>query len=97
MLAARGLPQLILLLAARINLRRELVIHDTMAWGLLDGGLIFSLILILIALMIQEAKGRNFASDPVAQPLESLPSIDNASQGGSGDAPISANLRPIFR
>jgi hypothetical protein len=50
-LLARGVLQVFLYVTLGINLRYELVIHDNLAWGLLDGGLIFSLILIFIALM----------------------------------------------
>jgi uncharacterized membrane protein YjfL (UPF0719 family) len=50
-LLARGVLQVFLYLTTGINLRYELVIHDNVAWGLLDGGLIFSLILIFIGLM----------------------------------------------
>ncbi|MCZ6627062.1 MAG: hypothetical protein O7E56_02410 [SAR324 cluster bacterium] len=48
---ARLVLQLILLAFAGINLRRELVIRDNPAWGILDGGLIFVLFLILIAVV----------------------------------------------
>ncbi|MBI4081690.1 MAG: DUF350 domain-containing protein [Candidatus Lambdaproteobacteria bacterium] len=51
-LAARTVLQLALWLLMRINLRYELVIHDNVAWGLLDGGVIFSLCLVLFALMV---------------------------------------------
>lgn len=51
-LAARTVLQLALWLLMRINLRYELVIHDNMAWGLLDGGAIFTLCLVLYALMV---------------------------------------------
>jgi len=51
-LVARGLLQVVLYMATGINLRYELVIADNMAWGVLDGGLIFSLLLILNALMV---------------------------------------------
>jgi hypothetical protein len=47
----RGLLQLILWLAIHVNLRHELVIHDNVAWGVVDGGLIFSLFLIPVALV----------------------------------------------
>ncbi len=51
-LVARGVFQVLLLVTTGINLRRELVIRDNVAWGLLDGGLIFALVLIFIALMV---------------------------------------------
>jgi hypothetical protein len=51
-LVARGVLQVVLYMVTGINLRRELVIADNVAWGILDGGLIFSLLLILIALML---------------------------------------------
>ena len=51
-LLARGVLQLVLYWTVGINLRRQLVIHDNAAWGLLDGGLIFILCLILIALTV---------------------------------------------
>ena len=50
-LVIRGVLQVILWLAIKVNLRRELVIHDNVAWGLVDGGLIFSLFLIPVALI----------------------------------------------
>ena len=50
-LIARAALQVMLYAATGINLRRELVIADNVAWGILDGGIIFSLLLILIALM----------------------------------------------
>lgn len=50
-LVIRGLLQIILWLAIGVNLRHELVIHDNVAWGLVDGGLIFSLFLIPVALI----------------------------------------------
>ena len=50
-LVIRGMLQIILFLATRINLRYELVVHDNLAWGIIDGGLIFSLVLILNALL----------------------------------------------
>ena len=34
-----------------VNLRHELVINDNVAWGLVDGGVIFTLFLIPVALM----------------------------------------------
>jgi hypothetical protein len=48
---ARWALQLVLLAVSGINLRKELVIRDNPAWGLLDGGLIFVLFLILIAVV----------------------------------------------
>ncbi|NIP72095.1 MAG: hypothetical protein GWO16_03260, partial [Gammaproteobacteria bacterium] len=51
-LIARGIFQVVLYATLRINLRHELVIADNVAWGILDGGLIFSLFLILMALMV---------------------------------------------
>jgi uncharacterized membrane protein YjfL (UPF0719 family) len=51
-LVARGVLQIVLYVATGINLRRELVVADNVAWGVLDGGLIFSLLLILNALML---------------------------------------------
>lgn len=51
-LLARGVLQLVLWVTVRINLRHELVIADNVAWGLLDGGLIFALVLIFLALMV---------------------------------------------
>lgn len=51
-LVARGILQLILYLVSGINLRWELVIHDNVAWGVLDGMLIFALSLILVSLNI---------------------------------------------
>ena len=51
-LVARAVLQVVFYITRRINLRYELVIADNMAWGLLDGGLIFSLLLILNALMV---------------------------------------------
>ena len=51
-LVARAILQVVLYAATGINLRYELVIADNVAWGILDGGLIFSLLLILIALML---------------------------------------------
>ena len=50
-LVIRGVLQLILYLAIKINLRYELVIHDNVAWGIVDGGLIFALFLIPLALL----------------------------------------------
>jgi hypothetical protein len=50
-LLLRGVLQVILWLAIGVNLRHELVIHDNVAWGLVDGGLIFSLFLIPVALI----------------------------------------------
>lgn len=50
-LIIRGILQIILWLAIGVNLRHELVIHDNVAWGLVDGGLIFSLFLIPVALI----------------------------------------------
>ncbi len=50
-LIARGALQVVLYATTGINLRHELVIADNVAWGILDGGIIFSLLLILIALM----------------------------------------------
>jgi hypothetical protein len=50
-LILRGLLQLILWLFIRVNLRHELVIHDNVAWGVVDGGLIFTLFLIPVALV----------------------------------------------
>jgi len=50
-LILRALLQLLLWLAIRVNLRHELVIHDNVAWGVVDGGLIFSLFLIPVALV----------------------------------------------
>lgn len=49
---ARTLLQVVIYLVAGINLRYELVIHDNVAWGLVDGGLILSLVLILMGLMV---------------------------------------------
>lgn len=51
-LVTRAVLQLILYAATGINLRKELVINDNVAWGILDGALIFSMFLILTALMI---------------------------------------------
>jgi len=51
-LIARGVLQVVLWVTVRINLRHELVIADNVAWGLLDGGLIFALVLIFLALMV---------------------------------------------
>jgi hypothetical protein len=51
-LVARGLLQVVLFVVTGINLRRELVVADNVAWGMLDGALIFSLLLILIGLML---------------------------------------------
>ena len=50
-LVIRGVLQVILWLAIKVNLRHELVIHDNVAWGLVDGGLIFTLFLIPVALI----------------------------------------------
>ena len=50
-LVFRGILQVILWLAIGVNLRHELVIHDNVAWGLVDGGLIFALFLIPTALI----------------------------------------------
>jgi len=50
-LVARGVLQLIMFVMSHINLRWELVIHDNVAWGILDGALIFSLMLIMNALL----------------------------------------------
>ena len=50
-MVARLVLQLILLGLSGINLRHELVIRDNPAWGVLDGGLIFVLFLILIAVL----------------------------------------------
>jgi hypothetical protein len=51
-LLARAVLQIVLFVATGINLRHELVIADNVAWGILDGGLIFSLLLMLLALML---------------------------------------------
>ncbi len=51
-LVARGALQLVLYWSVGINLRRQLVINDNVAWGLIDGGLIFVLCLILISLIV---------------------------------------------
>lgn len=51
-LVARGILQIVVLAALKINLRQELVVRDNLAWGLLDGGLIFSLVLIFSGLMV---------------------------------------------
>lgn len=48
-MVVRWLLQLILLAFFGVNIRRELVIRDNPAWGILDGGLIFVLFLIFIA------------------------------------------------
>ena len=50
-MVARWVLQLVLLAAFGINLRHELVTRDNPAWGVLDGGLIFVLFLILIAVL----------------------------------------------
>jgi hypothetical protein len=50
-LVLRGVLQVILWLAIGVNLRHELVIHDNVAWGLVDGGVIFALFLIPVALI----------------------------------------------
>ncbi len=50
-MVARLVLQLVLLGLSGINLRRELVDRDNPAWGVLDGGLIFVLFLILIAVL----------------------------------------------
>ncbi len=47
----RGVLQLFLLAFFGVNLREELVVKDNPAWGVLDGGLIFVLFLILIAVI----------------------------------------------
>ncbi|HKI99245.1 MAG TPA: hypothetical protein VKB51_12295 [bacterium] len=51
-LLARAVLQIVMYALTGINLRYELVIADNVAWGILDGGLIFSLLLILIGLML---------------------------------------------
>lgn len=51
-LLARAVLQIVLFVVTGINLRHELVIADNVAWGILDGGLIFSLLLMLLALML---------------------------------------------
>lgn len=51
-LVARGVLQVALWVSTGINLRRELVLNDNVAWGLLDGGLIFSLFFILMSLLV---------------------------------------------
>ena len=51
-LVARGVLQVLLWAITGINLRRELVVRDNVAWGLLDGGLIFSLVLIFMAQLV---------------------------------------------
>ena len=51
-LATRVLLQVILNLTAHISLRRELVIQDNVAWGVLDGGLILAMFMILVALIV---------------------------------------------
>ena len=51
-LVARGILQIVVLAVLKINLRSELVVRDNLAWGLLDGGLIFSLVLIFNGLMV---------------------------------------------
>lgn len=50
-LIARGVLQFILLAFLGISLRRELVIRDNAAWGLVDGGLILALSLIPVGLL----------------------------------------------
>jgi len=50
-LIVRGILQIILWIGIGVNLRRELVINDNVAWGLVDGGVIFTLFLIPVALM----------------------------------------------
>jgi hypothetical protein len=50
-LIIRGILQLVLWLIMGVNLRQELVIHDNVAWGVVDGGLIFALFLIPVALV----------------------------------------------
>ncbi|MCH8844423.1 MAG: hypothetical protein IID61_15790 [SAR324 cluster bacterium] len=50
-LLARIVLQLILLAGWGISLRHELVIHDNIAWGIVDGGLIFGLLLMPNALI----------------------------------------------
>ena len=51
-LLVRGVLQLVLLAAIKVNLGKELVIRDNVAWGILDGGLIFILFLILQVLIV---------------------------------------------
>ena len=50
-MVARWALQLMLLAFFGISLRKELVIRDNPAWGVLDGGLIFVLFLILLAVL----------------------------------------------
>ena len=47
----RAILQLLLVALFGINLKEELVVKDNPAWGVLDGGLIFVLLLILIAVV----------------------------------------------
>ena len=47
-LLLRGVLQLVVM-SIGINIRHELVIRDNPAWGILDGGLIFGILLLLIA------------------------------------------------
>jgi hypothetical protein len=50
-LVLRGVLQLILLATAGVSLRHELKFRANPAWGVLDGGLIFSFFLILTVLL----------------------------------------------
>ncbi len=48
----RAVLQLLLVALFGVNLREELVVKDNPAWGVLDGGLIFVLFLIMIAVAV---------------------------------------------
>ncbi len=50
-LVARAVLQGIVLATTRINLSRELVIRDNLAWGVLDGGLILTICLVLVSFL----------------------------------------------
>lgn len=51
-LVARSVLQLLLFIFLGVNLRKELVIRDNAAWGIVDGGLIFVLFLLLFAVAV---------------------------------------------
>ena len=48
----RFILQGVLWLFLGVNLREQLVIRDNPAWGVLDGGLIFVLFLLLVAVVV---------------------------------------------
>ena len=50
-LLVRAILQLVVFAATRLSLRKELVVRDNVAWGMLDGGLIFILCLILVSFL----------------------------------------------